>query len=158
MELRKAEIEDAEEIGKVLMQSYNIKSIEEGIYVFKDEINKGCNYIVAYDNEIGGKIVGLISWVVRGLLKHELVELDRIAVLPKYKGKGVAMKLFNTLKKDSQKFYKAKEYKLRKIYLCVHANNLRAQSFYEKLGFQYEATLKNHYYNGVDEMIFSLFI
>ena len=154
MELRKAEIEDAEEIGRVLMQSYNIKSIEEGISVFKDELNKGSNYIVAYDNNI----IGIISWIVRGLPKHELVELDRIAVLPKYKGKGVAMKLFNTLKKDSQEFYKAKGYKLRKIYLCVHANNLRAQSFYEKLGFQYEATLKNHYYNGVDEMIFSLFI
>ena len=159
MKIRRANIEDANGIGNVLMQSYNINSIEEGISVFKDEINKGCNYIVAYDNKSGSsKIVGLISWVVKGLPKHELIELDRVAVLPEYKGKGVAIKLFDELKKDSGEFYKLKGYKVRKIYLCVHGNNLRAQSFYEKLGFQYEALLKDHYYKGVDEIVFSMFL
>lgn len=154
MELRKSRIEDAEGIGKVLKQSYNINSIEEGLSVFKDEINKGSNYIVAYDNGI----IGLASWVVRGLPKHQLVELERIAVLPEYKGKGVAIKLFESLREDADNFYKSNGFKLRKVYLCVHATNLIAQSFYKKIGFSYEATLKNHYYNGVDEMIFSLFI
>jgi len=166
MKIRKAKIEDAEAVANVLMNSYNIKSVEEGIAVFKNEINKGSNYIVAVDNKfnqkinekLSEKIIGIISWIVKGLPKHELIELDRIAVLPEYKGKGIAIKLFQFLKKDSTNFYKSKGCKLRKVYLCVHAKNLRAQSFYEKIGFKYEAILKNHYYDGVDEMIFSMFL
>ena len=154
MIIRKAEIDDAKEIAKVLMNSYNINSIEEGISVFENEVNKCSNYIAADNNGI----MGIISWIVRGLPKHQLVELDRIAVLPEYKGKGVSINLFEAMKRDAHDFYKSKGFKLRKLYLCVHATNLRAQSFYKKIGFSYEATLKNHYYNGVDEMIFSIFL
>lgn len=155
MIIRKAEINDKEGIADVLMKSYNINSIEEGSLVFENEINKDCKYIVA-DND--GKIIGITSWIIRGLPKHQLVELDRISVLPEYKGRGVADKLFEFLKKDAENFYNSKGFKLRKIYLCVHSTNLRAQHFYRKIGFSYEALLINHYYNGVDEMIFSMFL
>jgi RimJ/RimL family protein N-acetyltransferase len=39
----------------------------------------------------------------------------------------------------------------------THADNLRAQAFYRKMGLQAEATLKDHFYKGKDEIVMSLF-
>jgi len=56
-----------------------------------------------------------------------------------------------------REFYNIKGFKLRKLFLQTHVSNVRAQNFYKKIGFFHEATLKDHYYNGEDEMIFSMF-
>ena len=94
---------------------------------------------------------------MHGLPKHQLCELDRIAVLPEYRGKGIARQLFNALIKDSKAFYKKNKSKLRKLYLLTHADNIRAHKFYEKLGFKHETTLKYHYYKDKDEYVYSTF-
>ncbi len=154
MKIRKATIKDAKGIANVLVQSYNIKDLKEGIEVFKNEIKKNHNYIVAEEK---GKIIGIVTWVMHGLPKHQLAELDRIAVLPEYRGKGVAKKLFQALVKDAKQFYKKNKSKLRKLYLLTHADNIRAHKFYEKLGFKHETTLKEHYYKGKDEYVYSIF-
>ncbi len=154
MKYRKATIEDAEGVANVLMQSYNIDSIEEGKNVFFDERTKSHHYIVADDN---GKIAGVVTWVVHGLPKHQLAELDRIAVLPKYKGKGIAQELFNRLIEDAKEYYRSKGKKLRKLYILTHSSNERAQIFYKKMGCVHETTLKDHYYKGEDEFVFSIF-
>lgn len=154
MKYRKADLKDAEGIANVLKNSYNIKTIEEGKRVFLDEINKKITYFVAEDN---GKIIGIATWLIHGLPKHQLAELDRIAVLPEQRGKGVAQELFRYLIQDIDKFYKAQNSKLRKLYLMTHSSNARAQAFYKKLGFMHEATLKDHYYKGEDEFVFSMF-
>ncbi|MBI2651008.1 GNAT family N-acetyltransferase [Candidatus Woesearchaeota archaeon] len=154
MKLRKAVKKDAKGIANVLVQSYNIKGLKEGIEVFKNEIKKNHNYIVAEENK---QIIGIVTWIAHGLPKHQLCELDRIAVLPKYRGKGVAEKLFNALLKDAKEFYKKNNSKLRKLYLLTHADNLRAHKFYEKIGFRHETSLKEHYYKGKDEFVYSMF-
>ena len=154
MKFRKATLKDAEGIANVLTQSYNIKDIKEGIDVFKNETKKFHNYIVAEDNK---KIVGIVTWAMHGLPKHQLCELDRIAVLPEHRGKGVAKMLFDWLIEDASSFYKKNSSKLRKLYLLTHADNIRAQKFYEKLGFKRETTLKAHYYKGKDEFVYSVF-
>jgi len=154
MIIRNAITEDREGVADVLMQSYNIESAEEGMEVFSNEKKKGSNFIVA---EQDGKVVGIASWAIKGLPKHQLAELDRIAVVPECRGKGIARKIFSMLIEEANKFYKEKNKKLRKLYLCTHADNLRAQAFYIKLGFRHEATLKDHYYPGKDEMVFSMF-
>lgn len=154
MKIRKAILKDKEGIGNVLKQSYNIKTIEEGMQIFEEEQKKRHNYIVAEED---GKIVGIVTWTVHDLPKHELTELNRIAVLPEMRGKGAAQQLFDELVKDAQEFYKTKGYKLRKLYLLTHASNKRAQTFYEKLGFKHETTLKEHYYKGEDEFVYSIF-
>ena len=87
MKFRKAAPKDANGIANVLEKSYSIKSIKEGINVFKTETKKSHNYIVAEED---GKISGIVTWIAHGLPKHQLCELDRIAVLPEYRGKGVA--------------------------------------------------------------------
>lgn len=154
MKLRKAKPKDAKGIANVLVKSYNIKDLNEGINVFKSETKKFHNYIVAEDN---GKIVGLVTWAVHGLPKHQLCELDRIAVLPEHRGKGIAKELFNELVKDAKSSYKKHDSKLRKLYLLTHTDNTRAHKFYEKLGFKYETTLKEHYYKNKDEFVYSIF-
>ena len=165
MKYRKAALKDAKGIAKVLKESYNIKDLKEGLEVFKFEREKHHHYIVAVDtrtesgtNSIGkGKIVGLVTWLIHGLPKHQLAELDRIAVLPEYMGKGVAKGLFDELIKDATAFYKKKKSKLRKLYLLTHEDNKRAHKFYEKLGFKHEVTLKEHYYKDRHEHVFSMF-
>ena len=154
MKFRKATLKDAKGIAKVLVKSYNINDLKEGINIFKSETKKFYNYIVAVD---GGEVVGIVTWVVHGLWKHQLCELDRIAVLPEYRGKGVAKKLFDVLVKDAKLFYKKHNQKLRKLYLLTHAGNKRAHIFYEKLGFKHETTLKQHYYKNKDEFVYSMF-
>ena len=154
MQFRKATSKDAKGIANVLVQSYNIKDVKEGISAFKEEVQKKYNYIVAVDN---GKVVGLTTWQVHGLPKHQLCELDRIAVLPECRGKGVAQKLFDALVKAAKAEYKKNKSKLRKLYLLTHASNLRAHKFYEKLGFKHETTLKKHYYKNEDEWVYSMF-
>lgn len=154
MKLRKAAIKDAKGIAEVLVKSYNIKNIKEGINVFKSEIKKHHNYIVSVENE---KIAGIVTWLPHGLPKHQLCELDRIAVLPDYRGKGIAKQLFNALVKDAKSYYKKHNSKLRKLYLLTHADNNKAHKFYEKLGFKHETTLKQHYYKNKDEFVYSIF-
>src|SRR3989338_2928694 len=119
MKIRKATIKDAKGIANILVKSYNIKDLKEGTNVFKSEI-KNHHYIIAEEN---GKIIGIVTWLMHGLPKHQLCELDRIAVLPEYRGKGIARKLFNALIKDSKAFYKKNRSKLRKLYLLTHADN-----------------------------------
>ena len=154
MKVRKATLRDAKGIADVLVRSYNIKTLKEGIDVFKAEVKKFHNYIVAEDS---GKIVGIVTWVVHGLDKHQLCELDRIAIIPQYRGTGVALKLFEALIKDAKSYFKSNKSKLRKLYLLTHADNVRAHKFYEKLGFKHETTLKEHYYKNKDEFVYSMF-
>ena len=154
MKIRKVTLKDAKGVANVLVQSYNINDLKEGINTFKNEIKKQHHYVVAEDNK---KIIGIVTWLMHGLPKHQLGELDRIAVLPEYRGKGVARKLFDALINDAKQFYKKNKSKLRKLYLLTHADNTRAQRFYEKLGFEHETTLKQHYYKDKDEYVYSMF-
>ena len=154
MKIRKANSKDAKGIANVLVQSYNIKNLQEGMDVFKSETKKFHNYIIAEEK---GKIIGVVTWLMHGLPKHQLCELDRIAVIPEYRGKGIANKLFDALIKYSKQSFKKNKSKLRKLYLLTHADNSRAHKFYEKLGFKHETILKEHYYKGKDEYVYSMF-
>src|SRR3989338_523410 len=154
MNLRESSTKDAKGIANVLVKSYNIGDFNEGVSTFKKEIKKQHRYIVAEENK---NIIGIVTWIAHGLPKHQLAELDRIAVLPEYRGKGVAKKLFEELIKEVSKFYKKNNSRLRKLYLLTHADNERAKKFYEKLGFKHETTLKAHYYKDKDEFVYSIF-
>lgn len=154
MKIRKAASKDAKGVANVLVNSYNIKDLNEGVSVFRNETKKSHHYIIAEEN---GRIIGIVTWLMHGLPKHQLCELDRIAVLPECRGKGVSHELFNALIKDAKQFYRKNKSKLRKLYLLTHAGNTRAHKFYEKLGFKHETTLKEHYYKGKDEYVYSMF-
>lgn len=166
MQLRKAIEKDAEQIAQVLISFYNM-NLEEAKNTFLDETKKGYHYIVVEDaekssisgtNSVGnGKIIGLVTWIMHGLPKHMLAELDRIVILPEARGKGLGKRLVDELIKDANEVYEKSNFKLRKLYLLTHADNKESHAFYEKAGFKHETTLKNHYYKGKDEFVYSMF-
>ena len=154
MKCRKATAKDAIGIATVLKECYNIESIEEGICVFMEEVQKRYNYIIAHEN---GRVAGIVTWQMHGLPKHQLCELDRISVLKEFRSNGIGKALFNAMIEDAHEEYKKHGFRLRKVYILTHADNKRAQAFYKKIGCKHETTLKHHYYHGKDEFVFSKF-
>ena len=53
--------------------------------------------------------------------------------------------------------YKKHGFKSRKLFILTHEDNKRAHAFYKKMGCKHETTLKNHYYHGKDERVYSIF-
>ena len=152
--LRKATYDDNDQIAKVLLDFYNMKDADEAAQSFNNELDKDFHYIVA---EEAGKIIGLVTWLIHGLPKHGLFELDRICILSEARGKGVGRKLVDKLIDNASKWYDKKGEKIRKLYLLTHEDNKNAHSFYEKVGFSHETTLKDHYYRDQDERVYVMF-
>ena len=154
VELRQAEEKDKKEAAEVLFKNFRIKTVQEAEQVFMEELKRYA-MIVAVENS---KIVGIASWRIHGLPKHQLAECGRVAVLPDHDLQGIKTQLFEKIVQDADKFYKSHGTKLRKIYVYVHSANKRMQNFYSKLGLIKEAELKDHYYKGEDESIYSMFM
>ena len=152
--LREATYHDKDQIAKVLLDFYNMKDADEAAQSFNNELDKDFHYIVA---EEAGKIIGLVTWLIHGLPKHGLFELDRICILSEARGKGVGKKLVDKLIDNASKWYDKKGEKIRKLYLLTHEDNKNAHSFYEKVGFSHETTLKDHYYKDQDERVYVMF-
>ena len=152
--LRKATYDDKDQVAKVLLDFYNMNDVDEAIQSFNNELDKDFHYIVAEED---GKIIGLVTWLMHGLPKHGLFELDRICILSEARGKGVGKKLVDKLIDNASKWYDKEGEKIRKLYLLTHEDNKNAHSFYEKVGFSHETTLKDHYYKGQDERVYVMF-
>ena len=152
---RKAEHKDRDQIAGVLLDFYNMENAEEAVRTFETELNKDFHYIVAMENE---KIIGLVTWIMHGLPKHGLFELDRICLLSGSRGKGVGKNLIDVLIDDARTWYENNEAVIRKLYLLTHEDNTNAHIFYEKVGFIHETTLKDHYYKKQDERVYSMFL
>ncbi len=101
--LKEATSKDEIQISDVLLDFYNMDDRDEAINTFLSEIEKDFHYIVAIEN---GKIIGLVTWLMHGLPKHGLFELDRICILSTSRGKGVGAKLVDKLVEDASKWYK----------------------------------------------------
>ena len=151
---RKATLKDVDQISSVLMDFYNMDNYNEANGAFTSEIGKDFNYIVALQNDI---IIGLVTWLPHGLPKHGLFELDRICLLSESRGKGIGRGLIDELIKDADRWYKKMGGNIRKLYLLTHESNVHAHGFYEKVGFDHETTLKDHYYKNQDERVYSKF-
>ena len=154
MELRRAALDDAKGIGRIMKESYRIDTIAEAESVFIDEMEKFHHYVVA---TMGYDIMAFASWSVRDLPKHELVEMNRIAVHKEHRHKGIGGNLFYYMVQEAKRYYSEQGLKLRKVFCAVHASDEKATAFCESLGFKLEATLKDHYHQGEDESIYSMF-
>ena len=153
--IRNAKEEDALQIADVLLDFYNMDDQEEAKKVFFNELEKEFHYIVAIENN---EILGLVTWLVHGLPKHGLFELDRICILGNSRGKGIGKKLVNALIEDANGWYINRNEQARKLYLLTHEDNINAHLFYEKVGFKHETTLKDHYYKNQDERVYTIFL
>ena len=151
---RRATLKDANQISSVLIDFYNMKDANEASEVFISEMEKDFHYIVALQDDV---IIGLVTWLPHGLPKHGLFELDRICLLSEARGKGAGKDLINELITDADKWYKSMGENIRKLYLLTHEDNVDAHIFYEKVGFNHETTLKDHYYKNQNERVYSIF-
>ncbi|NOZ23129.1 MAG: GNAT family N-acetyltransferase [Planctomycetes bacterium] len=154
MELRRAALDDAKGIARIMKEGYNIDTIADAEGVFTDEMERFHRYVVA---TMGYDIMGFASWTLRDLPRHELAELRRIAIHKEHRHKGIGAGLFYYLVQDAKRYYHEQGFRLRKMFTTCHASNNVARAFYEKIGFKLEATLKDHYYEGEDECIYSTF-
>ena len=151
---RRATLKDANQISSVLTAFYNMKDANEASEAFISEMEKDFHYIVALQDDL---IIGIVTWLSHGLPKHGLFELDRICLLSEARGKGVGKGLINELIIDADKWYKSIGENIRKLYLLTHEDNMDAHIFYEKVGFDHETTLKDHYYKNQNERVYSKF-
>ncbi len=110
-------------------------------------------FIVA---EEGGKIAGYIMCRIEvGLSNFGLGGLIRkghvvsIAVLPRYRRKGIAQALLN-MAMDGMRFYKGKQ-----CYLEVRVTNDAGVALYRKLGFEVSRTVHGYYSDGEDAHVMS---
>ena len=152
--IKEATHNDKSLIAEVLLDFYNMSDLNEAINAFLSELEKDFHYIVAVEN---GKIIGLVTWFMHGLPKHGLFELDRICILSASRGKGVGIMLVDRLVDDARKWYNKLDEDIRKLYLLTHEDNKNAHAFNEKIGFEHETTLKDHYYDNKDERVYSMF-
>jgi ribosomal protein S18 acetylase RimI-like enzyme len=104
---------------------------------------------ISFVAEIDNRIVGCIT--VSAALKRRLGTLMRIGVLPESAGLGVGKKLFAA----ADEFWRKKN--MRKVASCVSSINPGALKFYQSCGFHVEGTLKDHFFEGVDEHQIALF-
>lgn len=94
------------------------------------------------------EIVAYLSYKQIGKPKHELYEITRVEVDKKYRHTGLATKMFNHM---------IASIKFRKLFVTTHESNIKARKFYDKMGMIFETSLPNHYYQGEDEVIYSLY-
>jgi len=110
-------------------------------------------FIVAEeDGKIAGYImcrveVGLSNFGLGGLIRKGHVV--SIAVLPKFRRKGVAQALIN-MAMEGMRFYKA-----RQCYLEVRVTNDAGVALYKKLGFDVSRSVHGYYSDGEDAYVMS---
>ena len=101
--------------------------------VVQKQISDNENYILIAQNQ-NNEFIGYAMSAPMGLpfddAKENSYELIRLYVSSEAKGKGLAKKLYEMVLK------KAHELNSSELYLGVYCDNLRAQSFYKKLGFE----------------------
>lgn len=112
-----------------------------GLDVLEEELqDDNTGYYIA---NIGDKPVAFMKLIrsprVNGEIMEEDIELDKLYVLPEYKGMQVGKKLMELA------FKIASEENRKRYWLVVLESNQPAISFYEKLGFCFHSRLSIHY-------------
>ncbi len=92
-------------------------------------------YIIVYDEKPVGFVKIRINAEFNGF-KNEAVELEKIYVLPDFKGMGLGKsaltEIIKSIKKQGKKI----------LFLCVIDTNTNAIAFYTKLGFAFHGTTR----------------
>ncbi|MBU0980862.1 MAG: GNAT family N-acetyltransferase [Nanoarchaeota archaeon] len=152
MEIRDATKDDSGLVVPLMVECFNMKT--EAEKTFLKELEQHHHYIIAVEV---GMCLGLISWVMHGRPSHGLYELYHIGIIQDARGKGVANKLFKAMEEEAAAFFKSQGFRVRKLFIMTHDDNVRAHRFYEKMGAKKDAVLKSHYYPDKDEVVYSKF-
>lgn len=137
MNIRKMVLEDIPGVLAADEKSFT-KAWNEGM--FAEEIKKEyADYFVAEEK---GEIAGYGGiWSI-----YETAELMRIAVVPEFRGKGIAKKIMEAMTEC------AISRGCERMMLEVRKSNTVAQALYKKFGFC-EISIRKGYYDGEDAVI-----
>ncbi|MFJ8519758.1 GNAT family N-acetyltransferase [Lysinibacillus xylanilyticus] len=143
MKIRKANIEDAQGIGKVHVDSWrttykgtlpddflNNLSYEQRTELWKKNISDATNYVLVAENE-QNEIIGFATGATRKTNSvPNATDLTSIYLLEEYQGIGIGKQLL----KEIFAYFKLKGYE--KVFVEVLAEN-KTRNFYEYYGAQY---------------------
>ena len=112
-----------------------------GIEKLRTELlNNGIRYYVAFVEEQPVAFMKLnLASNLPGLATDEGIELDKVYILPAFKGKGIGKALLD------KAIEMAQSNKKRIVWLCVIDTNTEAISFYKKIGFKLHSQLRINY-------------
>lgn len=119
--------------------------MEDALLKDKFKFNESRTFVAEDD----GTIVGVVK-VTAGV--NGLGVFDYVGVDPKCHAHGIG----SLLMRKAEEFWK--EHKQRKINTCVTAHNKKALLYYIKNNFIPEGYCKDHFHEGVDEIILGRFL
>ncbi len=154
--VKKAALKDSGLVSSLLKQKYNFRTLADAERAFKKEIRQHHHVRVAW---LEDHPVGLISWRAQGDVHHGVAELVRLAVLSSVPDpREIKESLFDVMLAEAESYYHEHGSRLRKVFSMIHADNRHIRDFFQDKGMRQEAVLKNHFYPGRDELVFSLFL
>lgn len=152
--LREADVKDVEDLAKLHVECSSMENIDEAVKHVKSHFEAHYHFYVLEQNS---SIIGLFEWIPKGRLKHGLVEIGRVGIAEEFRRRGFGTLLMEESIKKVQDFYKKRGLTLRKMFLLANQTNIPARKLWEKVGFQKEGILEDHYAEGRNEVIYSLF-
>ncbi|MFA6553087.1 MAG: hypothetical protein WCT27_01540 [Patescibacteria group bacterium] len=154
--VHKAMLKDSRMVAKLMKQKYSFRKLGEAEETFRKEMGQHHHFRIAW---LDAEAVGLISWRTQGGVHHGVAELVRLAVSSSVpEPREVKEALFDIMVAEADSFYREHGIRLRKVFSMIHADNRHIREFFQDKGMRQEAVLKNHFYPGMDELVFSLFL
>lgn len=143
--------------------SYRLAEIFQSVFRRNDSIfvimeliaaeqRAGHRYLIASD---GPRILGFVSWFLRGEPRHRIAELNHIGVIRDSGFPRLGQDLVAAMEADARSCFR--EHGLpgnRKVYLLTHKHNRPAQLLYRRCGYRHVATLPGFFHDDVDEYVF----
>lgn len=141
-QLRKASYSDFDRLFAIYMDetvnrflNFEIMDKDNFKKIFNELMSDDQLFVFEKNNEIAATCV-----VIRQKRRaNHVASLGTLATCPKFHRQGVGTQFMQAL------FKKLKNEGIKRIDLCVEADNLIAQKFYKKLGFQLEGVLKKYF-------------
>ncbi len=146
VKLRKLSIDDGPKMLEFftdpdIRRNFKYTNSENSLANVEEFIRKSWNDAsnVHYAIEVDNEYTGTIS--LKNINRVNKNAEYAIVIRKKFWGQGVAQKATKLIID-----YAFKRLKLHKVYLNVPTFNVRANKFYEKMGFKYEGTFEKHAY------------
>ena len=154
MDIRKTTEKDADMMGKFMENCYKTTHLGQGREVYLHEYKRGHQFFVL---EVDSQPKGIGSWTLRGLPHRKVIRINRLGVSKK-EDIAYAKPLFRALAEDADQYLKSKGFKLRKVFQLVHSNDQPMIDILESLGLEREAVIKEHFWKGINEFVYSMFL